>query len=150
MRAVTNAHDHIEVGRKLQTQTKKVQAIRCEPTAEARKALGAGERENIVFVDTPSFLTEPKASKKAESEMTTWLEQSRYDFLHLMDVTTTKIVCSDPSVLVSGRFTCTELKMTPTRMRHILFRSNWIHLAVLFRSISFARLPSSDCVASSA
>ena len=150
VRAVTDAHDLIEVGRTLQTQTKTVQAIRCEPTAEARKALGAGERENIVFVDTPSFLTEPDATKKAVSEMTTWLEESKYDFLHLLDVTMTKVVCSDPSVLVSGRFTCTELKMTPTRIRPIIFRSNWIRFPVLSRRISFARLPSGDCVASSA
>ena len=85
---MTNAPSHIEVGRTLQIQTKKVRAIRCELTAERRKALGAGEQKNIVFVDTPSFHTEPKASKKAESEMTTWLEQSRYDFLRLLDLTT--------------------------------------------------------------
>ena len=65
-----------------------MRAIRCELTAEGRKALRAGERENIVFVDTPSFLTEPKASKKVEGKMTVWLEKSGYDLLYLLDVTT--------------------------------------------------------------
>ena len=81
---MTKAHDHIKVGKKLQTQTKEVQAIKCELTAEARKALGAKARENLVFVDTPSFLTEPEA----ESKMTAWLKSSGYNFLRLLDVTT--------------------------------------------------------------
>ena len=88
MSSVTTAHDYIKIGEDLQTQTKEVQAIRCELTPEAREALGASERENLVFVDTPSFLTEPEASKNAESKMTAWLKKSGYDFLRLLDVTT--------------------------------------------------------------
>ena len=86
--AVTNAHDRVEVGRNLQIQTEEVQTIKCELTSEARQALGAGEQENIAFVDMPAFLTEPKASKKAESKMTAWLKKLGYNFLRLMDVTT--------------------------------------------------------------
>ena len=90
MTAVTQACDLVEAGRIRQAQTNRVQVIRCQLTAKARETLAAGERRNIVFVDTPSFHNEDRASRKAENKMTIWLEKSRYDSLRLLDLATTE------------------------------------------------------------
>lgn len=75
VRAVTQARSLVEVGQSLRPCTGKVQAVRCELTEEARTVLGAGERKNIVFVDTPSFHT--ALINGAEKETNTWLKKSK-------------------------------------------------------------------------
>lgn len=67
----------------LQPFTTKVQAIRCRLTWEAREALGRPSQKNIVFVDTPSFLT--GRDYGAEREMNTWLRRSRQGALGLLE-----------------------------------------------------------------
>jgi len=75
--AVTQARDFVGVGQSLQAAAGKVEAIRCELTMEARNALGADERKNIVFIDTPSFHIDPDENNKAEREMSSWLKKSK-------------------------------------------------------------------------
>ena len=75
VRAVTQARGLIEVGHTLRPCTGKVQAVRCELTEEARTALGAGGRKNIVLVDTPSFFT--AVIDGAEKETSAWLKKSK-------------------------------------------------------------------------
>ena len=57
--------------------TGRIQAIRCELTEEARIALCAEERKNIVFVDTPAFHTNLAKDMVAEKEMTAWWMKSK-------------------------------------------------------------------------
>ncbi|KAF8553436.1 hypothetical protein OG21DRAFT_1247506 [Imleria badia] len=101
----------VKVSANLRPCSARVQAIRCKLTDEARTALLAVTQKNIVFVDTPSFLT-GQNDGAAEKEMNHWLRKSKYDFLCVFNVTKTKSVCSDPSPFVPGPFTCIELKQT--------------------------------------
>jgi hypothetical protein len=67
--------DLVTASTHLKPSTSKVQAIRCELTEEAQKALGGTKQKNIVFIDTPSFHT-GRNDKAAEKEMKSWLSKS--------------------------------------------------------------------------
>ena len=55
--------------------TTKVQAIRCELTDEAKRDLQKEGVKSIVFVDTPSFLTEYD-DIDAQKELRTWIDRT--------------------------------------------------------------------------
>ncbi|KAF8557844.1 hypothetical protein OG21DRAFT_1601376 [Imleria badia] len=61
--------------------TTKVQAIRCELNDEAKDLQQEGVK-NIVFVDTPSFLTESD-DFDAQKEIRTWVDRPEYRPRHL-------------------------------------------------------------------
>ncbi|KAF8132013.1 hypothetical protein EV363DRAFT_1449695 [Boletus edulis] len=67
----------LEVGTSLRPCTVTVQAIRCELTEEAKDILGARAQKNIVFVDTPSFHTQPGRQDEAAEKVKSWLIKSK-------------------------------------------------------------------------
>lgn len=64
----------VSISDKLEPCTKDVEAIRCELTDKAKKALklDANSRKSIVFVDMPSFRT--GLENGAEKKVTKWLK----------------------------------------------------------------------------
>jgi len=74
----TKSSDLVKVGTGLRPCTATVQAIRCELTEAARNALGLTTMQrNIVFVDTPSFRTQPGRHDEAADKLKSWLSKSK-------------------------------------------------------------------------
>jgi len=67
----------VESSRGYHPSTTEVQAIRCELTDEARIDLKKEGVKNIVFADTPSFLTGCD-DIDAHSAMVTWIDQTKF------------------------------------------------------------------------
>ncbi|KAF8420755.1 hypothetical protein L210DRAFT_3574204 [Boletus edulis BED1] len=74
IKEATRADSLVKSSRDYHPFTKKVQAIRCELTDEAKIDLRKEGIKSIVFVDTPSFLTACD-DIDAQKEVRTWVEQ---------------------------------------------------------------------------
>ncbi|KAF8441318.1 hypothetical protein L210DRAFT_953422 [Boletus edulis BED1] len=73
----TRSYDLVKVGTGLRPCTATVQAIRCELSEGAKAALGTTMQRNIVFVDTPSFHTQPGRHDEAAYNLKSWLRKSK-------------------------------------------------------------------------